>query len=68
MLSMRYNILEDKMSENETVTTEPSETSKAGQNEIQPEVVAEKKAYFRNRNRRVAAGRLDCWSVLPRKS
>ena len=31
------------MSENETVTTEPSETSKAGQNEIQPEVVAEKK-------------------------
>ena len=40
---MRYNIVEDKMSENETVTTEPSETSKAGQNEIQPEVVAEKK-------------------------
>ena len=40
---MRYNILEDKMSENETVTTEPSETSKAGQNEIQPEVAPEKK-------------------------
>ena len=31
------------MSENETVTTEPSETSKAGQNEIQPEVAPEKK-------------------------
>ena len=40
---MRYNILEDKMSENETVTTEPSETSKAEQNEIQPEVAPEKK-------------------------
>ena len=43
MLSMRYNNLEDKMSENASVTPEPSETNNTGQIEIQPEVAAEKK-------------------------
>ena len=40
---MRYNIVEDKMSENASVTPEPSETNKAVQIENQPEVAAEKK-------------------------
>ena len=40
---MRYNNLEDKMSENASVTPEPSETNNTGQIEIQPEVAAEKK-------------------------
>lgn len=40
---MRYNIVEDKMSENASVTPKPSETNKAGQIENQPEVAAEKK-------------------------